>query len=524
MAKPDSYWDKRAIKRLTDAEKQSEAYIKRIQKLYDQANKNIQRDIENVYRNYSKATGLDVQSLKTLLTKIETEKLWEELRRQGLDQYVKGNYKARISRLEKIQAQIYAKAKSVYTEEQLQHTLCYEGVINNSYYKAIYDTQMGTGIDFAFSNIDDNMVSALLNERWSGKNYSQRIWGNTDILAESLSQIVGGAMISGQSIEKTSRQIRERFDVAKYYADRLVRTETNHFNNEADAMAYEEMDVDKYVFIATLDTRTSTICQGLDNRVFELSERQVGVNYPPMHPNCRSKTRAYMGEEIEKTLKRRARNPITGKNEIIDNMSYEEWYNKQVANHGKQAVDNTYKMVKNKAADRQQYEKYKGVIGSKNLPETLEKWQDLKYNNPSEYKLTKYHYKLRNEVKHNPENVIKSISVAPEKYTNYLFDGNNENGLIKGRLITDILGYDKTNYIEFDKLLKDNISNFPKRYRDTTKYGDRYEVNMVLRGKKGKQAKVTVGVLNDGNVDKLTSVYIEKVTRGDLKYDNAKRN
>ena len=343
MAKPDSYWDKRAIKRLTDAEKQSEAYIKRIQKLYDQANKNIQRDIENVYRNYSKATGLDVQSLKTLLTKIETEKLWEELRRQGLDQYVKGNYKARISRLEKIQAQIYAKAKSVYTEEQLQHTLCYEGVINNSYYKAIYDTQMGTGIDFAFSNIDDNMVSALLNERWSGKNYSQRIWGNTDILAESLSQIVGGAMISGQSIEKTSRQIRERFDVAKYYADRLVRTETNHFNNEADAMAYEEMDVDKYVFIATLDTRTSTICQGLDNRVFELSERQVGVNYPPMHPNCRSKTRAYMGEEIEKTLKRRARNPITGKNEIIDNMSYEEWYNKQVANHGKQAVDNTYR-------------------------------------------------------------------------------------------------------------------------------------------------------------------------------------
>ena len=51
MAKPDSYWDKRAIKRLTEAEKQSEAYIKRIQKVYEQANKNIQRDIENIYRN-----------------------------------------------------------------------------------------------------------------------------------------------------------------------------------------------------------------------------------------------------------------------------------------------------------------------------------------------------------------------------------------------------------------------------------------------------------------------------------------
>lgn len=325
MAKPSTYWDKRAIKRLTDAEKQSEEYIKRIQKIYDRANRNIQRDIDTIYKNYAKDTGLNVQSLKTLLTKTETDKLWNELRAKGLDKYVKGNYKARISRLEKLQAQIYAKAKEIYPEEQLEQTMCYRGIINDSYYKAIYDTQMGTGFDFAFSNLDENMVTVLLNERWSGKNYSQRIWGNTDILAESLSEIVGGAMLSGQSIAKTSRQIRERFEVSKYYAERLVRTETNHFNNEADAMAYEEMDVDKYVFLATLDTRTSTICQNLDNKVFDLKDRQTGVNYPPMHPNCRSKTRAYMGEEIEKTLKRRARNPVTGKNEIIDNIPYSEW-------------------------------------------------------------------------------------------------------------------------------------------------------------------------------------------------------
>lgn len=328
MAKPSNYWDKRAVKRLMDAEKQSEAYIKQIQKMYDRANKNIQRDIENIYRNYSKNTGLDVQSLKQLLTKTETQKLWEELKAKGLDQYVKGNYKARISRLEKLQAQIYAKAKEIYPQEQLAHTMCYNGVINDSYYKTIFDVQMGTGIDFAFSKIDDNMVTALLNERWSGLNYSQRIWGNTDLLAQSVSEIVGGALLSGQSIAKTSRQIRERFNVGKYYADRLVRTETNHFNNEADAMAYEEMDVDKYVFLAVLDTRTSTICQELDNEVFELKDKQTGVNYPPMHPNCRSTTRAYMGEEIEKTLKRRARNPITNKNEVIDNMSYKEWAKK----------------------------------------------------------------------------------------------------------------------------------------------------------------------------------------------------
>ena len=407
MAKPSNYWDKRAIARLTEAEKQSEAYIKRINKLYDQAQRNIQRDIDNIYANYSKATGMDVQSLKTLLTKSETKKLWDELKRQGLDQYVKGNYKARISRLERLQAQIYAKVKELYPEELKAHTELYKGVINNSYYKTIYDIQMGTGIDFAFSKIDENMVSALLSERWSGKNYSKnalkkalpknyndRIDINTDILAESLSEIIGGAMLSGQSIAKTSQQIRERFNVGKYYANRLVRTETNHFNNEADAMAYEEMDVDKYVFLATLDTRTSTICQELDNKAFPLKERQVGVNYPPMHPNCRSKTRAYMGEEIEATLKRRARNPVTGKNEIVGNISYKEWAKQN-------GIDQlTPKEIKQFNAldsyDRKQYENYKKIF-----PEidTVDKFRKIKYNNVELWDKYKREYRVLNQYK-----------------------------------------------------------------------------------------------------------------------------
>ena len=266
-----------------------------------------------------------MQKLKELLTRSETKKTWEQMKRQGLDKYIKDNYKSRISRLEQIQAQIYAKAKQIYPKEELENTMCYNGVINNSYYKAVYDTQMGTGYDFSFNKIDKNLTTALLNEKWSGLNYSQRVWGNTDILADSLSQILGGAMLSGQSIEKTSKQIKDRFNVSKYYAERLVRTETNHFNNEADAMAYEEMGIDKYVFVATLDNRTSETCQNHDGKVYEYKDKEVGVNFPPLHPNCRSKTRGYLGEEAEKQLKRRARNPQTGKTEVIDNIPYNEW-------------------------------------------------------------------------------------------------------------------------------------------------------------------------------------------------------
>lgn len=325
MAKTSTYWDKRAIKRLTGAEKTSEQYIKQVQKMYDRAYRNLNNEIETIYKNYSNDTGIDIDTLKQLLTKKETSKVFKELKARGYDKYIKNNYKSRITRLEQLKAQVYMRAKDVYTEEELINHNCYSEVYKNSYYRTIYDTQMGTGLDFGFSTIDNNVIESLLNERWSGKNYSQRIWGNTDILAESVSEVIGAGLISGQSLSKTTRQIRERFNVSKYYAERLVRTETNHFNNEADAMAYEEMGVKEYVFVAVLDSRTSPMCQDHDNKVYKYKNRQVGVNYPPLHPNCRSTTRGYLGEEAEKHLQRKARDPKTGKNELIGNMSYKEW-------------------------------------------------------------------------------------------------------------------------------------------------------------------------------------------------------
>lgn len=67
------------------------------------------------------------------------------------------------------------------------------------------------------------------------------------------------------------------------------------------------------------------MCQSHDNKRYRVADRQVGINYQPLCPYCRSTVRPYVGEEVEKQLKRRARNPITGKTEIINNMPYSEW-------------------------------------------------------------------------------------------------------------------------------------------------------------------------------------------------------
>ena len=323
--KSNKYWEERKLRRFSENEQRTTEYVKSIRKMYEQASRNIKKMLDDVYKNYSNDTGIDKQKLRELLTKSETEKHFEELKKIGLEKYVKDNYKSRINRLEKIQLELYKATKDLYKKEELKHSELYKEVINNGYYKAIYDTQIGVGYDFNFSNLDKNLIKSLMSEKWHGLNYSERIWNNTEIIANQIKDIVGGGLLSGQSIQKTARLIRERFDVGKFYSERLVRTESNYFHNQADLMAYEEMEVEYYTIIATLDNRTSKICQEKDGKKFKVTEALKGKNFPPFHVNCRTTTSSYIDEETEKLLVRRARNPITGKNEVIDNVSYEEW-------------------------------------------------------------------------------------------------------------------------------------------------------------------------------------------------------
>ncbi len=368
LGRSSTYWDKRRLLKYTANEKKSTKYINDIRALYNKANDDIDKMLKDVYKNYSKDTGIDVQTLKTLLTKSETKKTWKELEKQGLDKYIKANYKSRITRLEQIKAQVYAKAKSVYNDEELKQTELYKSVITDSYYKAIYNTQMGTGLNFAFSKIDNNMMNTLLSNKWSGRNYSKRIWTNTDILANEVSKIVGGSLLSGKGVELTAREIRDRFGVSKYYAERLVRTETNYYDNQADAMAYEEMGIEEFVPVAVLDNRTSQYCADIDGKHFKYSEMEVGVNFPPFHPNCRCTTRGYLGKEAEKLLTRRARNPVTGETEVIPNMTYNEWL--------RQNANGTLGLSSDSLSNTETKRIYIGKFSKKNIDKMLEKYEN----------------------------------------------------------------------------------------------------------------------------------------------------
>lgn len=328
----NAYWEKRSLERLTAAEQASKTYMTDIHKVYDEAMKQTVKDIKKLYQAYYKSdSSFDMEALNQIAPSGDLRRFWEQMRALGLSEYLPDNYRARMTRLELLNAQLWSQAKQVGLAQNIIETAAHRQAIEDSYYKTIYDTAKGINYTPAFTELDSRTLNKVLTADFQGKNYSERIWGNTDKLADDLRGVLGKAIALGQPLSKTSRDIRRRFDASKSSADRLIRTETNYFENASELEAYQSMDIDRFKFLATLDSRTSDICREHDGKIFKVKDAIIGDNVPPLHPYCRSTTVAYLGREYE-PKERIARNPRTGKNYKVANMSYQAWHNAFVNN------------------------------------------------------------------------------------------------------------------------------------------------------------------------------------------------
>lgn len=406
--KNNAYWTRRANLRMEEYHKNSGSTIQKISAAYDKAIKDINEDINKIFYKYQLDSGLSTTEVRELLnTKIPKKELDsirkriyniqdEELKRYMMAQLNAGAYKARITRLEALKESVYINTKLVADVEINQSTKLYTDNIKKAYYSNAFDIQKGLGVGFNIVEMPTETIQEILKNNWSGKHYSKRVWHNTDVLAKQLEEVITSGLMSGKSSRRMAQELRELTDYGKFACERLIRTETTYITNAAEIESYKECGIDRYIFIATLDLRTSSTCREHDREVYEVEKAEAGVNLPPLHPHCRSTTRAYLGEKTLKDIKRRARDPETGKTYLVPgDMKYQDWYDKFVVDkYGKDKTEVFEKMIKNKASDRKQFNKFKETLG-KDSPNTLKEFQELKYNNSNEWNLVKDYVKSR---------------------------------------------------------------------------------------------------------------------------------
>lgn len=342
--KNQDYWTQRKANLIYEQMDKAEKQADKFDKVYEQAKAYLDKEINKIFDKFQRDYGLSESDARRTLKTMKTEKNLAELRRilearpndpniqRLLADLDSPAYTYRMKRLERLSDDLDLMRSSIYLSEKQGSDEFYGDLMKDSYYKATFDLQQQTGLAYSFSDLPETEIKRLQAFKWTGEGYSDRIWSNTGALASSVKDELLVSLMTGRSTRATAQEIAERFEVGKGKARRLVRTESAFFHNQMELLSYEDAEITKYKFVAVLDKRTSHICQQHDNKVYNTDEAVPGVNYPPLHPWCRSTTIAHDEDIDYSKLERRARNPETGKVEYVPaDMTYDEWYDKYVA-------------------------------------------------------------------------------------------------------------------------------------------------------------------------------------------------
>lgn len=342
--KNKDYWTKRKANLIYEQMDKAEKQADKFDEIYKQAKAYLDKQINKVFDKFQRDYGLSERDARQVLKNMKDQKDLNELRKvlearpndpniqRLLADLDSPAYAYRMKRLERLNDDLNRMRESIYRSEKSGSDAFYSDLMKDSYYKATFDLQQQTGLAYSFSSLPETEIKRLRALKWTGEAYSDRIWSNTGALASSVKDELLVSLMTGRSVRDTSQAIAERFNVGQNKARRLVRTESAFFHNQMELLSYEDAEITKYRFVAVLDKRTSHICQEHDNKVYDTDKAEPGVNYPPLHPWCRSTTIAHDEDADYSKLERRARNPKTGKVEYVPaDMSYDDWYSEYVA-------------------------------------------------------------------------------------------------------------------------------------------------------------------------------------------------
>lgn len=330
-----AYWEKRAADRMVDYMADAERTSNTLGKAYYSVGRYLSDEAAKILKSFTDTFGLSESEARQLIgttpEKSITEKLKKALpkiadkdkRRQAEAMISSPAYSYRIKRLENLGNNVRKQCSQLYNTEVLADDSFFRGLCDDAYKHCIFDMQKGMGVSSAFDIMPTSRINRILSTKWSGEHFSARVWGNTNALADGLQSDLLVGIMSGKSEKKMAEDIMNRCAVGAFEARRLVRTEACYIANQAELDGYRQTGIESYEFSAVLDNRTSKLCDnvdGLDGKIFKISEAVPGKNLPPMHPFCRSTTLPILPseEELDREIAELS-------DEIGADVDFEEW-------------------------------------------------------------------------------------------------------------------------------------------------------------------------------------------------------
>lgn len=288
MSKSSNYWRKREREWKKADLKDEAEYIQEIQDIYSTMLTQINKEIESFFVRYSNKEGMSMAEAKRKASDIDIKEYEKKAKKyvkekdfskEANEQMRLYNLAMKVNRLELLKANIGLELTTgsdelvSFTKEKL------EGA-------ALEQIQRNAGI--LGDTIVDNAKTAktIANSSFKNATFSERIWSQQDLLKNDLYGILSTALIQGRNPREFIPKVRKSFDVTRYQAERLLRTELTRVRIQAQAESYEANGIDEYEYVACGLRDVCPICKVLDKQIFKLKDMEIGENAPPMHPNC----------------------------------------------------------------------------------------------------------------------------------------------------------------------------------------------------------------------------------------------
>lgn len=264
-----------------------------IQTTWETASQNIEDNITKYYKMVDSASN-PYSIMRTILNKTELNKLKKRVTTQlnqtnpTPKQYAQKILQLRKTTLQQamnIENTMHLYNAATNTDTKLDTLLTQ--VFNLA---DIFNKHSANMLGIKFHQPSSSQIKALKQQAWLGENYSTRIWDNTTKLAQTLEYDLPHLFVMGLPQQEVAALIQRIHNVGYSQAMRLVVTEGRKVNTDADNLLYTQLGTKQYRYLAKMDSRTSDICKSLNGEKFFVKDMEVGVNAPPMHPNCRSTT------------------------------------------------------------------------------------------------------------------------------------------------------------------------------------------------------------------------------------------
>lgn len=332
------YWKQRFTQlEAAQNRKGAGAYLE-IEKQYKAAQNELEAQIARWYQRFADSNGISLAQAKQWLKGQDlAEFKWDvkEYIKYGKENAINGAWmqelenassKFHISRLEALQIQTQNSLETMFAQQMGTMKKALSDVYASGYYHTAYAVQQGFGLGWDIAGLDQAQIEKVLSKPWAvdGYNFSTRIWNSKTKLIGEVHNELSKNLLTGADPQKAIDFLAKKMGASKSNAGRLVMTEQAYFSSAAQKDCFNDLDVEEYEIVATLDSHTSDICRSLDGKVFKMSDYKPGVTAPPFHVYCRSTTAPHFKDNFD--AGERAARGADGKTYYVpDDVTYSEW-------------------------------------------------------------------------------------------------------------------------------------------------------------------------------------------------------